>query len=185
MHVAMAWIELTACWTVWAYPFVFRAPHFQKRESITAPGATRLGILLEAAAVGLAFLGAPGTPRTHPAAILAALVFGTIGATLSWTAVAHLGKQFRINAGLYVDHELVRTGPYALVRHPIYASLLAMLLAVIVLRTPWVRAAFSLGLFILGTEIRVRTEDRLLASRFGADFAEYRKRVPAYVPFVR
>jgi protein-S-isoprenylcysteine O-methyltransferase Ste14 len=31
----------------------------------------------------------------------------------------------------------------------------------------------------------VRTEDKLLASRFGREFAEYRKKVPAYVPFVR
>jgi protein-S-isoprenylcysteine O-methyltransferase Ste14 len=41
---------------------------------------------------------------------------------------------------LYADHQLVRTGPYAVVRHPIYASLLAMLLATVVLLTPWLRA---------------------------------------------
>jgi protein-S-isoprenylcysteine O-methyltransferase Ste14 len=40
-------------------------------------------------------------------------------------------------------------------------------------------------LFIAGTEIRVRTEDRLLESRFGERFLQYRKRVWAYVPFVR
>src|SRR5581483_2087312 len=170
---------------LWAYPFLFRAPHVQRRESVTVIGATRLGLLLEAAAIGLAFFRAPGTPRTHPAALLAALVFGMIGATLAWTAVDHLGKQFRVHAGLYADHELVRSGPYAIVRHPIYASLLAMLLAVIVLRTPWGRALVALALFVMGTEIRVRTEDRLLASRFGAEFAEYQKRVPAYIPFVR
>jgi protein-S-isoprenylcysteine O-methyltransferase Ste14 len=185
MGATIAWIELTACWLVWAYPFVFRAPHFQKRESVALAGATRLGILLEAAAIGLAFIRAPGSPRSHPAALVAALVFGIIGATLAWTAVDHLGKQFRVHAGLYVDHELVRTGPYAIIRHPIYGSLLGMLLAVILLLTPWNRALLSLALFVIGTEIRVRTEDRLLASRFGTEFAEYRKRVPAYIPFVR
>jgi protein-S-isoprenylcysteine O-methyltransferase Ste14 len=43
----------------------------------------------------------------------------------------------------------------------------------------------SLALFIGGTEIRVHTEDGLLASRFGTRFLEYKKRVPAYLPFVR
>ena len=40
-------------------------------------------------------------------------------------------------------------------------------------------------IFIVGTEIRVRTEDRLLASRFGPAFDEYRRKVPAYLPWVR
>jgi protein-S-isoprenylcysteine O-methyltransferase Ste14 len=51
--------------------------------------------------------------------------------------------------------------------------------------TPWRWAAVSLVLFVVGTEIRVRAEDKLLASRFGPEFAEYRRKVPAYVPFVR
>lgn len=184
MRNAISWIELAACWIAWAYPFIFRAPHSQKRESITVAGATRLGILLEAAGIGVSFAGL-WIPRTHPAAQLAALAFGIIGVVLSWTAVTHLGKQFRVHAGLYADHELIRTGPYALVRHPIYASLLAMLLITIVLLTPWRRSLLSLALFVIGTEIRVRTEDRLLASRFGAEFTEYQKRVPAYIPLVR
>ena len=46
---------------------------------------------------------------------------------------------------------------------------------------------FAVGLvvFLVGTEIRVRAEDRLLAERFQDAFAEYRSRVKAYVPFIR
>jgi protein-S-isoprenylcysteine O-methyltransferase Ste14 len=39
--------------------------------------------------------------------------------------------------------------------------------------------------FVAGTEIRVHIEERLLAAHFGEQYAEYRRRVPAYVPFVR
>jgi protein-S-isoprenylcysteine O-methyltransferase Ste14 len=137
-----------------------------------------------AIAVALAFRLPPGHPP-GPARILASMVAGLIAAVLSWTSVKHLGKQFRVNAGLYEDHELVRSGPYAIVRHPIYASLLAILLSTILLLTPGRWAVVSLALFAMGTEIRVRTEDKLLAARFGRAFAEYRRKVPAYVPFVR
>lgn len=181
----LAWIELLACWAAWWYPYLFRAPHIQKRESVTVAGPTRLGLLLEVVAIGLAFLRETGTPRTSPAALLGALILGVIAAALAWTSVQHLGKQFRIHAGLYVDHELVRTGPYAIVRHPIYSSLLAILLVTILLLTSWTMAIVSLALFVVGTEIRVRSEDQLLASRFGQQFAEYKRTVPAYLPFVR
>ena len=179
-------IALGLCWLAWAWPFAFRAPHYQKRPSITAMAPTAAGLLLEVLAIAIAF--AFRLPPGHPpglARILASMVAGLVSAALAWTSVKHLGKQFRVNAGLYEDHELVRTGPYGIVRHPIYSSILAILLSTILLLTPWRWAAVSLALFVAGTEIRVRTEDHLLASRFGREFAEYRKKVPAYVPFVR
>jgi protein-S-isoprenylcysteine O-methyltransferase Ste14 len=184
--LSAGWIVLGVCWLAWAWPFAFRAPHYQKRPSITAIAPTVAGLLLEvlAVAIALAFRLPPGH-APGPARILASMVAGPIAAALSWTSVKHLGKQFRVNAGLYEDHELVRTGPYGIVRHPIYSSVLAILLSTILLLTPWRWAAVSLVFFVAGTEIRVRTEDKLLASRFGREFAEYRKRVPAYVPFVR
>jgi protein-S-isoprenylcysteine O-methyltransferase Ste14 len=119
------------------------------------------------------------------ARIVASMALGPAATVLAWSSVKHLGRQFRIRAGLYVDHELVRTGPYGLVRHPIYASMLGMLLSTLLLLTRWPWTAISLALFAAGTEIRVRVEDKLLASRFGAEFEEYRKAVRAYVPWVR
>ena len=179
-------ILLTVAWLVWLYPFVFRAPHNQKRPSTTRKGATTVGLLLETAGIVLAFLvERPGETAESWWRVGVAIVLWAVSCVLAWSAVKHLGKQFRVNAGLYQDHELVRTGPYAVVRHPIYAALLGMLLATIVLLTPWQWALVSLALFIAGTEIRVRTEDGLLASRFPEAFAEYRRKVPAYVPFVR
>lgn len=178
--------QLAALWAIWWYPFLFRAPHRQNRPSITVHGPTRLGLLLES----LAFLCAfsiripagtdPGFERLTPSAF-----FGLLGVAGGWTSVQHLGRQFRIHAGLYEDHQLVRTGPYALVRHPIYASLLAMLLATLFAVTPWAWWPLPLALFVAGTEIRVRSEDGLLAGRFGKAFDDYRRTTAAYVPFLR
>jgi protein-S-isoprenylcysteine O-methyltransferase Ste14 len=60
-----------------------------------------------------------------------------------------------------------------------------MLLCTMIVLTPWRWAMVALVLFLIGTEIRVRTEDKLLAGRFGEAFEDYRKSVPAYLPFVR
>ena len=184
--ILLTWIELLLLWAVWFYPFLLRAPHNQKRASITVSGPTRAGLLLECAAIALALnFRLPDAALVSLPRLIASIICGIIGAILSWTAVTHLGKQFRVYAGLYVDHELVRSGPYAVVRHPIYASLLAMLLCTEFAVTRWQWALAALVLFVAGTEIRVHTEDGLLESRFGDAFRDYRRQVPAYVPFVR
>lgn len=183
---SLAGIIAVGIWVLWAYPYFFRAPKVQRRQSITVAGPSLVGLLLETAAIFMVWInGVPGAWRGNPVVLAAALVLGVTGDVLMWTAITHLGRQFRIQAGLYHDHQLVRSGPYAVVRHPIYASLLALTLATGLLRAPWPWLLAATAVFLAGTEIRVRTEDRLLASRFGAEFAEYQKRVPAYLPFVR
>jgi protein-S-isoprenylcysteine O-methyltransferase Ste14 len=181
----MAWSVVAVGWFAWLYPFLFRAPHRQHRDSVTVAGPTRVGLLLEGLAIFVAFVfrgdGDPDGSR-----LAAAVLLIVLSAVMAWKSVTHLGRQFRIHAGLYHDHELVRTGPYAIVRHPIYTSLLGMLIAsALLLRTEPVWAVVALVLFIAGTEARVRSEDRLLAARFGKTFQDYRARVRAYIPFVR
>ena len=175
---------LLAMWVAWFWPFVFRAPHRQERQHTTVARPTRIGLLLEFVSIMLvAILHRAEAPA--PWRIAAAVVIAAGAIVMSWESVRHLGKQFRIHAGLYHDHELVRSGPYSLVRHPIYASLFAMLLANILLLSDWRVATIAIVIYIAGTEIRVRTEDRLLASRFDTEFDRYRRQVPAYIPFVR
>jgi protein-S-isoprenylcysteine O-methyltransferase Ste14 len=104
---------------------------------------------------------------------------------LFWSAVANLGSQWRFDAGLNEDHELVQTGAYRIVRHPIYASMFGMLMVAVFLVGTLPGWPIAIVLFIAGTEIRVRVEDGLLLERFGARFTEWQKTRPAYLPFVR
>ena len=179
-------VLLMACWFAWLYPFLFRAPHFQKRPSVTASSPSIAGMMLEALGIFVAFsFRLPAGVSPGAVRMTLSVMFGVLAVLLSWTAVRHLGRQFRIRAGLYDDHSLVRTGPYAVVRHPIYASLLAVLLCTLALLTRWQWCAVSLAVFVSGTEIRIRAEDRLLESRFPGEFKEYHRSVAAYLPFLR
>jgi protein-S-isoprenylcysteine O-methyltransferase Ste14 len=63
--------------------------------------------------------------------------------------------------------------------------MLALLLATGFMRASLTACAFAVVLMIIGTEIRIHAEERLLAERFGQAFADYKARVPAYIPFLR
>jgi protein-S-isoprenylcysteine O-methyltransferase Ste14 len=104
---------------------------------------------------------------------------------LSWSATQALGKQLRFDAAIGVEHMLVQSGPYRWIRHPIYCSMLCLLWGIGAIAAPlWLFTAATV-VFLTGTEIRVRIEDRLLAERFGEAFADYQCSTKAYVPLIR
>jgi protein-S-isoprenylcysteine O-methyltransferase Ste14 len=156
-----------------------------QRKAVRAP-ASRWGILLQTAAFAFAwmYVRPVGFSKSAPE-LIASMILVPLSVWLAWAAAWQLGKQWRYEAALSEDHELIRTGPYRWIRHPIYASMLGMTLATLTAWTWWPMAIASLVLFLLGAEVRIRAEDRLLAARFGAEFAEYRKNTRAFIPFLR
>ena len=86
-------------------------------------------------------------------------------------SVLSLGRQWRIDASLNGDHELVRSRIYGVLRHPIYCSMgFAFLGTGLILTPPLLLAAAALA-FVVCTDIRVRIEDTLLSRCFGPAFA--------------
>jgi len=175
-------MEIPVCWALGLYPFLSRPKQQSSRQSIIVPKA-RWGIALQIVAFLLVsiLLFKPKPDGT----LIAAILILPLSVLLGWRAVVHLGKQWRIQAGLYSDHELVRTGPYKVVRHPIYVALLGMLIGTGLVVSWWPIVILAGALFISGMEIRIRAEDELLADRFGEAFQNYRTTVAAYIPFLR
>ncbi|MGI8991802.1 MAG: methyltransferase family protein [Bryobacteraceae bacterium] len=174
-------------WISWLLPFFLgNRRHGGQKAIVTASGA-RWGIILQAISYGMVWTF-ESRFWTRPLSfwlILPAFAFGLASVACAWVSVAALGKQWRVDAGLNADHELVQSGPYRFVRHPIYASMLGIFLMAGLVLTSWLAFAAALLLFIAGAEIRVRIEDGLLLSRFNGAFEAWKKRVPAYVPFLR
>jgi len=182
---AAAATELVAMWVLWLYPFMRKRFSGPKRHSNVMAHTGDWGLALESAGIFFAWLWLPNTPTPGIARMVASMVLAPVGTLFGWLAVRHLGKQLRILAGLYADHELIRTGPYAIVRHPVYASLFLMMVATGLLFARWQVLLLSVALYIAGTEIRIHAEEGLLRARFGEEFEEYRRKVPAYLPFLR
>ena len=113
------------------------------------------------------------------------MMVGPPSVVLVWMATRHLDKQWRFEAALSEDHNLITTGPYRWLRNPIYASMLGMLLATGFAKTWWPLLIAGVTFFVIGTEIRVRAEEQLLATRFGDEFEKYKATTPAYLPFLR
>jgi protein-S-isoprenylcysteine O-methyltransferase Ste14 len=118
-------------------------------------------------------------------ALIASILIGPPSVALAWMATRHLDKQWRFGAALSEDHELIKTGPYRWLRHPIYTSMLGMLLETGLAEAWWPLLVAGVVFYMIGTEIRIRAEERLLASRFGEEFSTYRRSARAYVPFLR
>jgi protein-S-isoprenylcysteine O-methyltransferase Ste14 len=183
---AVALAELAGCWILWSLAFIKPRKKAAGQQAVVTAPVAKWGILLQM--IGFALVWAYVRPvgfQKAPPSLVGSMILGPASVVLAWIAARHLGKQWRFEAALIQDHDLVQTGPYHFIRHPIYASMLGMLLATGFAWTWWPMFAAGLIAFLAGTEIRVRAEDRLLEERFQEAFLAYRSRVRAYIPGLR
>jgi len=174
---------LTAGWIAWFLPFPLNKWNFSVPER--RDNRARWGLALQVVAYSLLWQGhfwerSPGPWRTTLASL-----FLILASVWSWTGVRALGRHLRFDAALSPDHQLVCSGAYRWLRHPIYTSMFCILLGTGFLFTSLPLFLTSIVVFTVGTEIRVRREDALLVSRFGEQFRDYQRTVAAYIPFIR
>jgi isoprenylcysteine carboxyl methyltransferase (ICMT) family protein YpbQ len=131
------------------------------------------------------FLGAEplyhlGNAGTYLAAVVVAL-----GLSFTWWARIHLGR-FWSNAITHKeDHRIIDTGPYGVVRHPIYTGQIIGFLATGIAIGNWA-AMLGCILIPLGEWQKARMEERFLTVELGADvYGPYCRRVPMIVPFLK
>ncbi len=111
---------------------------------------------------------------------------GVTAAGLLFTVWArlHLGRNWSGMVTIKADHELVTTGPYAIVRHPIYTGLLLAFIGSAATRADR-RAVLAVLIALAALWRKLRLEERWMRERFGADYEAYARRVPALMPFWR
>ncbi len=104
-----------------------------------------------------------------------------LGVGLAIWARFYLGGNWSSAVTVKVDHQLIRTGPYAWVRHPIYSGFLLAMLGTALARRE-VRGFIAIGLLWLGLWIKSRMEEVFMRRTFGAEYAAYSASTGALVP---
>ena len=119
-------------------------------------------------------------------ALVAGSLLYTVGVGLALWGRLALGEMYNISAlaqtELFQGQQLVTTGPYALVRHPMYAGVVLGALGGTLLYRTW-----TLLILLMSTGtlvVRARREEKALAAEFGDAWRAYARRVPAGLPFV-
>jgi len=149
-----------------------------------------LGLLLQMAAYAICFVFSrtyfsPFLPMSKTTEIVVGALTALLALASIWfcyAAVRTLGKHWALAARVIEGHELVQQGPFAVVRNPIYFAMLGVLIAVGLAVTRWQVLLAAIVLYLLGTWVRVHSEEKLLGQAFGAKFDDYARRVPALLP---
>ncbi len=112
------------------------------------------------------------------------VAFSAAGFAFTWWARIHLGRLWSSSVGRKADHRVVDTGPYGIVRHPIYTGIIIASTATATMRgtvVSWLGAV----IMTLGWYLKARLEEGFLREELGADaYSAYARRVPMLVPFI-
>jgi protein-S-isoprenylcysteine O-methyltransferase Ste14 len=132
--------------------------------------------------LGVGWLGLQLVPRTEALFVSGALML-VAGLSFTVWARVHLGQHWSGHVTLKAGHRLIRTGPYALVRHPIYTGILLAMLGTAV-AVDEVRGVLALLVALQAHVRKLRIEERWLTEEFGDEYRRYRREVKALIPGV-
>ncbi|WP_136618181.1 MULTISPECIES: methyltransferase family protein [Mesorhizobium] len=185
MHPAPA---IAALWLIWLVSWLaaaFWADPAQKRAGLQAELRYRVVTVLGAMLLFIPAHGYAGRLRLWIPNLLEAwtcVALIAVGLAFAWWARLHLGRLWSGTVTAKAEHHVVDTGPYRLVRHPIYTGLLLAILATMAAKgTVWGIAGAAL--VIIGTVIKAKLEERFLRGELGSAYDDYARRVPMLVPF--
>lgn len=182
-YVEWIWIAVGIVWLIAA----LASKPTARRE---ATSSRLLHIAIMAAVYALPFCG---YLRVGPLAwrfVPDSPIFAWTGLTLTaagcafavWARIL-LGGNWSSSVTVKQDHQLIRGGPYAIVRHPIYSGLLLGLLGT-ALALGELRGILALVLALAGWHVKSRKEESFMVAQFGAEYMEYERKVKALIPFV-
>jgi protein-S-isoprenylcysteine O-methyltransferase Ste14 len=184
-----------AVWGVWLLAWT-AAGLWSRRTQARAPTAFQIGNgLMTALAFGMLFTGTGRILRAGPAWIrlwdlpeaIDWLLFGVVlaGFLFAWWARFALGSLWSASVTIKEGHSVVQSGPYALVRHPIYTG---MLFAAYALAAQGAAPDALAGAALLHLTFwrKARVEEGLLESQLGVEaYQAYRRRTPMLIPFLK
>ncbi len=182
--VELPWIVFVICWIIGA----IKTRATREKESFTSRSAVLLieivgYVLVFSGSTGIGFLGTRFIPRTMSSAALGVgFTWGGIG--LAVWARYHLAEYWSARITIKEDHQLIRTGPYSHLRHPIYSGLVLATIGSALVIDEW-RCVLGVCLVLTGYCFKARKEETMLTQQFGDAFREHQKRAGFLIPRFR
>lgn len=172
------WIAFIAFWAVTA----FRTKQTRETRPLLSHLAHSAPILVGSWLL-LKDPGALGdrvVPHT-PVVVALGLALTVFGLWLALWARTTLGRNWSARVTFKVDHELIRRGPYAHVRHPIYSAILLMLVGSAI-AIGGLGGLIGMPLIVAGIWLKLRQEEELMTRHFPEEYPSYRSTVGALIP---
>jgi protein-S-isoprenylcysteine O-methyltransferase Ste14 len=182
--VEIPWIIFVIYWIIGA----LKTRTTRERES----AASRIAILLiEFAGYVLLFshsaeIGVLGIRFMHrtPASVILGVVLIWSGIGLAIWARYHLAEYWSATITIKEDHQLIRTGPYTHLRHPIYSGLVLATIGTALVIDKW-RCVLGVCLVLTGYCFKAMKEETMLSRQFGDAFREHQKHTGFLIPRFR
>jgi protein-S-isoprenylcysteine O-methyltransferase Ste14 len=140
-------------------------------------------VLLFRHSEGIGFLGDRFMHRTLASAIVGSILIW-MGIGLAIWARYHLAEYWSARITIKEDHQLIRTGPYARLRHPIYSGIILAAIGSALVIDEW-RCILGVCLVLTGYCIKARKEETMLTQQFGEAFREHQKHAGFLIPRFR
>ena len=153
-------------------------PHFFRVTRLSILFLVFLLLFWSRTSVG--FLGARFLPDI-PAIAYCGFAATLVGLVTALWARIHLGQYWSDKVMLQAGHRLVRTGPYACMRHPIYSGVLFAIAGTAIILGQW-RGLLAFLLMLANYSIKARREEEILRAQFGAEFEEHQSRAGFLLP---
>ncbi len=179
-------LELWSAWALFWLVSALTAKPTRRREPIGSRLSHVLPLLLGAYLIvgpgeRLPRLSAPLLPDVS-ARYWLALALVALGLGFTVWARLHLGRNWSGTVTQKEGHELIRSGPYAYVRHPIYTGLLAALLGSAI-AVGELRGFLGLAIVLGAFWRKLRIEEGFMRELFPGQYERYMDEVPALLPF--
>ena len=171
-------------WIVfWAYWLVMAVTAKAERSRWTRYAAGRVGIILVVLlTIRLRVLKGHWAGTGNQWVLGAGLVIFVLGLALAVWARMYLGRNWGMPMSQKADPELVTTGPYGKIRHPIYSGILLGMIGTAIAVSPyWLIAAAIFGAYFLFSAV---VEERTMARLFPADYPPYKRVTKMLIPYI-
>jgi protein-S-isoprenylcysteine O-methyltransferase Ste14 len=175
------WAAWVIAWMLWA----FQSKQTQQRESL---GSRMSYTVFVWAAMVLMFFGKnmgaewqSEIVAYHPWLGWTGVTVTTLGFVITFWARFILGSNWSGTVTIKVAHELVRTGPYRYVRHPIYTGMVVAMAGTALARDQW-KGAAAVVLLWLSFSIKRLKEEEFMRQAFGAQYIDYSRTTGAIFP---